>query len=117
MKNAQFLPKEKPSALNSVHSTETQKQLQLTPRECRVLDALLATNGWIPREEIDRIAGASNGPAVVMALRGKVTGQYGILMERVEVRDRDGLVARPGRYHLSAIGRFHARQARLGEAV
>lgn len=110
-KNAQPPHNGKPSALDSANFKETTKQLKLTHREDRLLTALLETAQWISREHVDRIAGASNGPAVIMALRRKVTGDDGIDMERVEVTDRDGLTARPGRYRLSARGRYRARQA------
>lgn len=62
------------SAPNSANSTAGDN---LTPREARVIDALLASIGWVWREDIDRIAGASNGPHIVMMLRRKVTGDGG----------------------------------------
>jgi len=77
----------------------------LTPRQCRALDALVAASDWIEREQIDRIAGASNGPQIIMELRRKVTGRDGIDMERVDKIDRDGNLSKPGRYRLNELGR------------
>ena len=37
----------------------------MTPRQKRVTKAMVQSNGWITREAIDRIAGASNGPEVI----------------------------------------------------
>lgn len=78
---------------------------RLTPRQIRVLDALIAAPDWIERAQIDRIAGAANGPDIIMALRRKVTGHDGIDMERVERIDFDGRPSKPGRYRLNEIGR------------
>ena len=75
-----------------------------TPRQGRVIHALLQTSGWIARESIDRIAGASNGPEVIRQLR-KRFGYAAIEMQRIDVVDRDGLPAQPGRYRLTALGR------------
>lgn len=108
-KNAQPPKNEKPSALDSANSTETTKQLKLTPREDRVLSALMTAPGpgWITREAVDKIAGASNGPAIVMALRG-MFGHDSIEMQRVEATDRDGRTCRPGRYRLTPEGHTRA---------
>lgn len=96
------LPFENPSALNSLDSMPRPK---FTPRQERVLGALLSTSGWVWREDIDRIAGASNGPQIIMELRRKVTGHDGIDLERVDCVDRDGRPCHPGRYRLNEIGR------------
>ncbi|WP_284465326.1 hypothetical protein [Diaphorobacter nitroreducens] len=98
------------SAPNSTNSTVGEI---LTPRETRVIAALWASLGWIWREDVDRIAGASNGPHIVMMLRRKVTGDDGIEMEQVDAMDRDGKRCRPGRYRLTEIGRQRIVQARL----
>lgn len=84
---------------------------RLTPREDRVINALTQSIGWIWREDIDRIAGASNGPHIIMMLRRKVTGDDGIEMEQVGVTDRDGKPSKPGRYRLTEIGRKRVMQA------
>ena len=104
-KNAQFPTKEEPSALDSVDST---KFKPFTPRQSRVLGALLETNGWITRENVDHIAGASNGPQIISELRRKVTGYDGLCMERAEATDRDGKPCKPGRYRLTPLGRQRA---------
>lgn len=70
------------------------------PRHLRVIDALEA--GQLMREELDRIAGCSNGPQLVDDLRG-----LGLQIECEKVRriDRDGRRCWPGRYFLTEIGR------------
>ncbi len=78
---------------------------RLTPREIRVISTLWKSLSWVSREDVDRIAGASNGPHVVMMLRRKLTGEDGIEMERIDVLDRDGKPSRPGRYRLTDAGR------------
>ena len=77
----------------------------LTPREFRILMALWNSKGWIGREEVDRVAGAANGPQVIMMLRKKVTGHQGLEMERLPSIDRDGKPCNPGRYRLNEFGR------------
>jgi hypothetical protein len=101
-----------PSALDSLNF----KRLHLTPRQLRALNALVECDGWITRERIDRIAGASNGPQIIQDIRRKLTGYDGLDTSRVDVVDRDGKLCKPGRYRLNSIGR--ARIARLlqGEA-
>ena len=73
----------------------------LSPREARTLTALAHTQDWISREALDRIACASNGPAVVQALRRKLGNDAAIEMERVPVIDADGKTAQAGRYRLA----------------
>lgn len=104
MENAHFPPKKEAGAPNSADS-KPQKLRSL--RQRRVLAALVRCSGWIPREGIDTIAGASNGPQVIQSLR-RLIGYDGIEMERVEATDRDGISCRPGRYRLTAIGRTRA---------
>lgn len=70
---------------------------RLTPRQLRAANALKLKPRW--REEIDRIAGASNGPQVISELRRK---GYGIQCIRVASIDRDGKPCRPGRYYLES---------------
>lgn len=113
MENARFPVLAEPSALDSVDSKADQgRKTSLTPRESRLLDALRTAPepGWIAREAVDRIAGASNGPAVVMALR-QVFGHDAIEMQRVDATDRDGRTCRPGRYRLTLLGRLRAMEA------
>ena len=80
-------------------------------RQQRVLDALRSTRGRLSRELVDQLAGASNGPSVIASLRGKL-GRDAIETTIVEVVDRDGRTARPGRYKLTDEGR--ARLAQWG---
>ena len=80
----------------------------LTPRLHRALTALAHTQDWISREALDQIARASNGPAVVQALRHKLGGHDAIEMQRVPVIDADGKAARAGRYRLSDTHRAQA---------
>ena len=84
---------------------------RLTAREFRVLTALWNSKGWIWREEIDRVAGASNGPHIIMMLRTKVTGHQGLEMERVPSIDRDGKPCNPGRYRLNELGCQRVRES------
>lgn len=119
MENARFPSMEEPSAPNSANSNPP---IRLTPRQQRVIDALLQAEDWLAREAIDRIAGASNGPQIVLELRRKLTGQDGIEMEQVDQVDRDGRCCKPGRYRLTPIGRERvvsalrcARTCALGE--
>ena len=107
MENARPLTNEESSAPNSANSTGSKG---FTPRQSRVLGALLNTQGWIPREAIDRIAGASNGPQIILELRRKVTGADGIEMTYIESRDRDGRACKPGQYRLTGQGRERALQ-------
>ena len=86
---------------NSTHRISTRN---MTPRQTRVIRALVDSGNWIAREAIDRIAGASNGPEIIRQLR-KRFGYYAIEMERVTVVDCDGLLAQPGRYRLTDAGR------------
>ena len=77
--------------------------LRLCPRQERVARALLnaTPEGWVSREQIDRVAGASNGPDVILALRRKGIGIFSKRFERV---DRDGRPCRPGHYRLTPQG-------------
>ncbi len=99
---------ENPSALDSLDSSQ---QARFTPRQSRVLDALVSVGGWVSREDVDRIAGASNGPQIILELRRKVAGHDGIEMQRAEATDRDGKACKPGRYRLTSQGRQRVQQA------
>lgn len=84
------------------------KCITLSPRETRTLTALVHAQDWIAREAIDRVACASNGPAVVQALRRKLGNDAAIEMARVPVIDADGKTAQAGRYRLSDTHRAQA---------
>jgi hypothetical protein len=78
----------------------------------RILHAL-----WIEpqmREQIDRAAGASNGPEYVNRLR-RLLGLE-IPCEAVEKIDADGRSCWPGRYSLTAEDRQKIRQACVADA-
>lgn len=66
-------------------------------RELRALSVLI--DRPLMREELDRIAGASNAPDLIFRLRYR---GLDLPCERVESVDRDGRPCRPGRYSLSA---------------
>jgi hypothetical protein len=102
--------KENPSAPNSANF----KTNKLTPRQSRTIAALMAKPpGWISREQIDRIAGASNGPQIIHELRRKI-GADGIDTKRVHAIDRDGRPCRPGFFRLSDKGRERILSMGLG---
>jgi hypothetical protein len=70
------------------------------PRHLRVLVGLETRAR--KREEIDRIAGCSNGPELIAELRRR---GLDIPCDRVPAIDRDGKPTRPGVYHLNATDR------------
>lgn len=90
------------------------KKRRFTARQNRVLEALLTRQGWIWREEIDRIAGASNGPEIIRQLRH----HHGIEidMRKVPRIDRDGRPCEPGQYKITGPG-IAAAGLQAGDAV
>ena len=105
-KNAQPRNAELSAIKNSADSTGS--TIKLTPRQHRALTALAHAQDWIAREAIDRIACASNGPAIVQALRHKLGSPDAIEMQRQPVIDADGKPAQAGRYRLSDTHRAQA---------
>ena len=85
----------------------------LTARQERVVKALVTRRDWIWREEIDKIAGASNGPEIIRQLRH----HHGIEIDMVKVEkiDRDGRPCKPGKYKITDSG-IEAASAYLGGA-
>lgn len=77
---------------------------KLTDRQQRTLEALLRQDE-IWREDIDRIAGASNGPMVIQQLRRM---GLDIACRLVTCTDRDGNPCRPGKYRLESMSRQRA---------
>ena len=73
------------------------------PRHLRVLYALLSRPRR--REDIDSIAGCSNGPELIADLRRRGLGEEHLPCERIRFIDRDGYPCRPGVYSLSEQGR------------
>ena len=98
-KNAQPRNAELSAIKNSADSTGS--TIKLTPRQHRALTALAHAQDWIAREALDQIARASNGPAVVQALRRKLGSPDAIEMQRMAVTDADGKTAQAGRYRLA----------------
>lgn len=70
------------------------------PRHLRVLQVLLARP--LTREQLDKVAGCSNGPDLVNDLRRR---GLKIPCERIHFIDRDGRPCRPGVYSLLATDR------------
>ena len=68
-----------------------------SPRNVRVLRALMAVHK-LAREDLDRVAGASNGPDIVAALRRKGLDIPCVLREGI---DRDGRPCKTGEYSLT----------------
>ncbi len=80
----------------------------MSPRQYAALVALVQRPGLM-REELDAITGASNGPAVVQALRGRGL-RADLLCRRVLSTDRWGRATRPGFYSLTPKGKQLARR-------
>ena len=71
-------------------------------RHLRALAVLLKRP--VSRENLDSIAGCSNGPELIAELRRRgLEGE--LLCERIDFTDRDGRPCRPGTYYLTAKGR------------
>lgn len=68
-----------------------------SPRHVRVIEALLR-NQQLAREQVDRIAGSSNGPDIIAALRRKGLNIPCMLRDGV---DRDGRPCKTGEYSLT----------------
>jgi hypothetical protein len=85
------------------------------PRHLRAIHALLRRP--MPREQLDREAGASNGPALVAELRGR---GLDLPCARVPCLDRDGREVRRGIYHLTrrdriCIARWQSKRKQGGQ--
>jgi len=84
----------------------------ITQREKRAINALL--NGPIMRENLDTVAGCSNGPELVAGLRRKGLKTP---CERVERFDKDGNSCWPGRYSLTQEDRVLAQAMLSGQPL
>ena len=73
------------------------------PRHLRAITVLLRRP--VPREQLDSIAGCSNGPELIAELRRRGLGDDHLPCERVKFTDRDGNLCRPGVYSLTKKGR------------
>ncbi|MDD2713443.1 MAG: hypothetical protein PHU77_11060 [Simplicispira sp.] len=73
------------------------------PRHLRALAVLLRRP--VPREQVDSIAGCSNGPALISDLRDRGLGKDHLPCTLIKFIDRDGNVCRPGVYSLTEKGR------------
>ena len=98
-------PEEKTSAREQGDSKATAAFLGTSnPRYLRLLAALLTRAR--SREEADRIAGASNGPAAIAEIRALGLPAPDCLpCDRVPCFDRDGKEVRCGVYSLTPAGR------------
>ncbi|RYH62900.1 MAG: hypothetical protein EON54_08925 [Alcaligenaceae bacterium] len=92
--------KENPSAQNNREFTGTDN-----PRYLRAIAALLRRP--LPRENLDTVAGCSNGPELVAELRRR---GLELPCERINFVDRDGFICRPGVYFLTTADRRKVRQ-------
>ena len=70
------------------------------PRHLRVIQALITRP--LPREQLDQVAGCSNGPDLVAELRRRGLDAP---CTRTKKIDRDGFDVRPGVYHLTQADR------------
>lgn len=92
------LPEGKPSAAGKhAHSNP----LDLSPRHRRIVHALQTRSRT--REQIDRIAGASNGPDEILRLRARLGIE--IPCVRIPAFDRDGHDVQIGVYSLTTSDR------------
>jgi hypothetical protein len=99
----------RPPMQTGVDATARRQRQQaptLTPRHRRILLALLV--GQRTREEIDRIAGASNGPDEVMTLRQNFS--LVVPCQRKGSKDMDGHAVQVGIYRLTDADRTHAKR-------
>jgi hypothetical protein len=103
-------PVKAPTPMQTGDDATARRQRQqaptLTPRHRRILLALLV--GQRTREEIDRIAGASNGPDEVMTLRQNFS--LVVPCQRKGSKDMDGHAVQVGIYRLTEADRTHAKR-------
>lgn len=105
--NLAAVPRRKTSALQAAPvgrmrvASAAAKLRRKNPRRVRILQALLERPR--SREELDRIAGASNVPDIMMRMRRELGLDFEC--EHVDAVDRDGRACRPGIYSLTEVGR------------
>jgi hypothetical protein len=89
-----------PDPTKAESSAPNKRNFKLTPRQARVCEAFAkCCKLW--REDVDRIAGSSNGPEVMRQLKKK-----GLLWQcdRIKKIDRDGNPCEPGIYSIVGSG-------------
>jgi hypothetical protein len=89
-----------PDTNESVPSAPNKRNFKLSHRQSRVCQ-VLATGRKLWREEVDRIAGASNGPELMRQLRRKGLEWQ---CDRIKKTDRDGNKCKPGLYSIVGSG-------------
>ena len=95
----------RPTELRESVERAPHPSLVASPRECRLLMALLYRS--LSREALDRVVGCSNSPDHVMKLRRR----HGLALpcQRVEGSDRDGSPVRYGVYSTTSKDRSMIR--------
>lgn len=99
--NGPDAPHDRPAKTLTNHATDSiANVVKFTgtdnPRHLRVIQALLTRPQ--PRESIDRVAGASNGPELIAELRRR---GLEVPCTRTHRKDRDGFDVLPGVYHFN----------------
>lgn len=75
------------------------------PRHLRAVHALLSQSA-LPRQQLDSVAGCSNGPEMIAELRRR---GLDVPCDRIPALDRDGRPCRPGMYRLTQSDRRKLR--------
>ena len=108
-----------PDTTKAVSSVPSKRKFTGTdnPRHLRALTVLLRRP--VSREELDHIAGCSNGPDLIAGLRCRGLGEEHLPCKRIKFIDRDGFTCRPGVYSLTEQGRrmVYAWLAKRGSAA
>lgn len=81
-------------------SAPSKRNFKLSHRQHRLCQ-VFATGRKLWREDVDRIAGASNGPEVMRQLRRKGLAWQ---CDRIQKTDRDGNTCEPGLYSIVGSG-------------
>ena len=107
MKKAPAPTKTQGALQNHIQQSDSIKPACFTgtdnPRHLRVINALLTRPRR--REDIDSIAGCSNGPELIAELRRRGLGGKHLPCKRIQFIDRDGYICHPGVYSLTEQGR------------
>lgn len=88
--------KKRPPPTSETSALDSRKFSTDNPRHLRAIRLLMIRP--VKREELDKVAGCSNGPELVAELRRR---GLEIPCTRVLCLDRDGRECRPGIYHLT----------------